>query len=442
MASGTINIILVSITSNALSYSLTPIIINTNNSIERSNLLSTTIFFTIFIFLALAIIQDYCSDFIVSLLYPGLANRNLDLLSEMYSLYAYISILSVLNGAFTAICYANEKLIRTVFVPIIAMAAQIIILYLSNNRDVELIVISYAVNQLIIAIFLGGICLKELSFNIKIDDRFLSLKNNTIPLLLSSFVSKSDLIVDRNLLSNLSAGLISSLHYGQLFVNSGLSILTKGLSVVSLTKLSRLHKVNEYKFELYLNVILKYLFVFLIYTQFTFVINAHGIIYFLFGCDDYDIDIDFISKIVICLSGMFFGGALSTVIVNAYYVKGFNSFVAKVSIILHIIGLIAKIALFKVYGFYVIPIVFSVKSIINFLVLFFYYNISIRSGVFRFDINYVVKLAVFISVLIIMQFASSVYDSNVLFNMLLGTLMFGIFYFKELLLLSKDSYVS
>lgn len=442
LASGTINIILVAITSNALSYSLAPIIINSESAVEKARLLTTTVFFIILIFSLLAVIQDYYSDFIVSVLYPGLALRNLDLLSEMYTTYAYISIISVLNGAFIAICYANEKLIRTLLVPIIAMVVQIVILYLSRNRDVELVVSTYAINQGIISLLLGSICLKELSLKIKVDDNFLALKNRTLPLLLSSFFSKSDLIVDRNLISNLSAGLISSLHYSQLFVNSGLSILTKGLSIVSLTKLSRLNKVDDDEFNQYLNMVLKYLFIFLIYAQFTFVLNASGILEFIFEGEGYNFDIDLISKTIICLSGMFFGGALSTVIVNAYYVKGFNGFVAKVSIMLHVFGLVAKVVFFKLYGFYAIPVVFSVKSLVNCLILYLYYNINIRRISIRFNVRYFIKLTLFLIFLLAALLISDIYKFHIFVNVLLGTLVLGMFYINELFKVSKDRHVS
>ena len=280
-------------------------------------------------------------------------------------------------------------------------------------------------------------CLKEFNLQFKINNDFILLHKRILPLLFSSFFSKSDILIDRSLLSNLSVGVISSFHYSQLFVNSGLSVITKGLSVVSLTKLSRLNKVSDREFFQYLYLLLKCLFVFLIYVQFSLIFNSAEILNFIFSFVVYDLDVTFISKTIIYLSGMFIGGALSAVLVNAYYVRGLNSFVAKISISLHILGLVAKILLFNMYGFYAIPIVFSIKSIVNCLILFTYLNFISKYRLVEIDFRYLFKVVCFIAVLIANLKVCILFEFNFMINIFISLMLFNIFYLREFLIMLK-----
>lgn len=396
LASSTVNIIIVAIMTNVISYSLTPVLINFKNSNDRLSVNSTLLFIIVFVFVILSILQDIYSHLIVFYLFPGLT-ENINLLSDLYSIYSYVSIFSITNGLLTAICYSKNKILRTIIFPVLSLLMQTLFLFFYFDINIKSIAFSYFFSQLLITVLLFSSCFKEFNFKINIYDNYILLKKRVFPLVISSFFSKTDLIIDKNLLSTASVGSISSLHYSQLFINSFLLVLTKGISIVSLTKLSHLLK-NTGKSELffkYLNSTLFVTFYLAIFAISSFVINSFYFIEYIFNLFEINADVSFISNIILCLSGMFLGGALSTVIVNCYYVEGLNSFVAKTSVILHLLSIIFKIVFFNLYGFYVIPIIFSIKSIINFLILYFYYykfcgvnNKVFFSGNLYYLINY------------------------------------------------------
>ena len=132
-------------------------------------------------------------------------------------------------------------------------------------------------------------------------------------------------------------------------------------------------KFNDYFLNLYQIMLVISMF-FIIQV----VLASDTILYYALGSESFSSEkIEILYIVIISFLGMFLGGILSSVLVNAFYSKGLTSLVSKMSIILHALGIVVKIVAFKLYGFYALAIVMSIKSIIGSILLVWLYNIYI-----------------------------------------------------------------
>lgn len=377
-ASNTINLIIVGVASSALNYSITPIFVKyyKNRKIKTFKNLANSLLSLLFVvFLVLAVLQSIFSDQITSLVFPGFKEEESKLLSEMFAIQAFISIFSILIGVLNAINYTLDKLYRTIVIPIVGSFLQILFVYFTYKLlGIFSLVYALGLFQLFVFIGLGISFVKYYRFNIKIDKNLKNAWRKIYPLIFSSSFSKSDILVNRYFASTLIAGSITILHYGQLSINILTSFVNKGISLVSLRKFSIIledkKKFNDYFLDLYQIMIVVSMF-FIVQV----VLASDFVLYYALSSENFSSDkLDKLYLVIVSFLGMFLGGILSSVLVNAFYSKGLTSLVSKMSIILHALGIVVKIVAFKLYGFYALAIVMSIKSIINSILLVWLYN--------------------------------------------------------------------
>lgn len=419
--------IVVGVATSALNYAMTPIFVKyyKNKKLKIFQNLSNSLLNIVFIiFFLLAVLQYLFSIEITSFIFPGYINEENILISQMFAIQAFISILSILIGILNAINYTFNNLYRTILIPIIASLFQIVFVYFTYSElGIFSLVYALALNQLIIFIALSGSFVKYFRFTIKINYQLKDAFTKMYPLILSSFFSKSDVLIDRYFASALLAGSISMLHYGQLFISTLTSIVNKGISLVSLRKFSTIEN-NKEKFNNYFLDLYQIMLVISMFFVLGVIISSDYIFDILLAGDDFSqIKLNTLYLVTISFIGIFIGGILSSVMVNAFYAKGLTSIVSNMSIILHTIGIIVKIIAFKFYGFYALPIVMSIKSIIGSGLLIFLYNRHI------FKIKYYDFLSFFLKVLLISS------------TLLISSLWFKSQGFNELIIIIINSFI-
>ena len=192
------------------------------------------------------------------------------------------------------------------------------------------------------------------------------------PLLLSSAFSKSDLLINRYFASTLAAGAISSLHFGVLAISVLSTFVNKGISIVSLRYFSvaELSDSHAYFYRLCETMLVVSLFIVINVVLFSPIIFE----LILSGDTFTKQNLESLYLVVLSLLGYLVGGILSSVIVNPFYSGGLTSVVSKVSVSLQVVSIACMVIFFKLYGFYALPIVMSIKSLTNSLVLLVLYN--------------------------------------------------------------------
>ena len=393
-ASNTISFIFVAIASSSFNYALTPILIklkSKNRLIRLRRLANSYINLFIIIFSIFALIQIMYSEAIAAVLFPGFIGGENKQLANMLSIQSVIAIFSILVGVLNAINYTHNKLYRTAFLPFFAIVLQFICVYMTYEfYGIYSLVLATAINQIFLFLTLSFGYYKFYLFKIKFDKIFMNSIQKVFPLLFSAAFSKSDLLVNRYFASTLAAGAISSLHFGVLAISVLSTFVNKGISIVSLRYFSVTNTKNSYDYFynlckvmliissfIVINVILFSPIIFdLILSGETFTVEKLESLYF----------------VILSLLGYLIGGILSSVIVNPFYTGGITAVVSKVSISLQILAIFSMIIFFQLYGFYALPIVMSLKSIINSLLLLFLYNRLIHKFAFLNFTVFVLRL--------------------------------------------------
>jgi len=395
-ASNTVSFIFVAIASNSFNYALTPTLIklkSKNKLIRLRRLVNSYINLFIIIFSIFALIQITYSEEIATVLFPGFIGDENTQLAHMLALQSIVAIFSILVGVLNAVNYTYNKLYRTAFLPLSSTILQFICVYLTHEYyGIYSLVIATAINQLFLLLTLSFGYYKFYLFKINFDKIFLYSIKRVLPLLFSSAFSKSDLLVNRYFASTLAAGAISSLHFGLLAISVLSTFVNKGISIVSLRYFSVTDSNESHNYFYNLCTIMLILASFFVINVILFSPTVFD--FLLSGKSFTDEKLNMIYLVVVSLLGYLVGGILSSVIVNPLYTAGFTSVVSKVSISLQIIAIFCSVAFFKLYGFYALPIVMSLKSITNSMLLLFIYDRLIH----KFDFY---KLFIFLSRLIV-----------------------------------------
>lgn len=387
LASNTINFILVTVANNIINFSVTPYL---TRYVTRKRFKtfayngSTLINIFLIGFLILAIIQTIFSSAITELLFSGFQENDKELLEKMFIMQGFISIISVIIGVLTAINYALNRLKRTILLPIVSIIAQIVaVCFLHDKLGVYSLVVALAINQILNAVLLSFDLLKFYYFRISINNDIQEIFRKMFPLFCSSSFSKTDVVFDRYFASALAAGSITMLYYGNMAVTVLSSVISRGISITSLRKMSELEKepdiMHLYFIKLYKIMLLLTFSVSMLVVLF----GKLGLSLVVFTGKISPEQIDGLYTVILCFLGVFIGGSLSSVLVNAFYAKGYTGLVSFITISMYAAGLVAKVIFFKIYGFYTLPLVFSIKSIITTVLLLIMYHFYIHKIMFK-----------------------------------------------------------
>lgn len=376
-ASNTINSIIVVVATASLNRAMTPIFIkySTRNRYRSLRELANSLFNTfLVIFLILAVTQAVFATQITSAMFPGFTGEDNKLLSELFAIQAFISIVSMLIGVLNSLNYTFNNLYRTIAIPICASFLQIVFVYYTHQQlGILSLVYALGINQVIIFICLGAPFVKYYSFTIKFSRQFKDAAGKMLPLTATFLISKSDIIVDRYFASVLVSGSISLLRYGLLFISTLSTVVNNGVSLVSLRKFSKIERDKE-SFNKYFLSLYKMMLIVTMFFVIGTVLCGDFVIQLLLGKNMSADSLNSLYYVTLAYIGVFIGKTLSSVLVNAFYAKGLTAVVSKLNISLHLLGIATKIVGFKLFGFFALPIVMSLKNLIISAALLFLYN--------------------------------------------------------------------
>lgn len=116
---------------------------------------------------------------------------------------------------------------------------------------------------------------------------------------------------------------------------------------------------------------------------------------------------------IVSFLGVFVGGNLNSVLTNLFYAKKLTGLMSKINIITQIFGIVLKILLFYILGFWGLPLAFSITSMTTTLVLYSLYDKKISKLKIRYILNYSFKIVTIsvVSVVVTKFFVSSYFDN-------------------------------
>lgn len=394
IASNTLNLIVIGIATGAINYALTPVFVNLYHSKKISkirDLANSTINCLLLMFLILAGAQVLFAADIANLLFPGVFKRNEQLLIELMRIQSVISIISITIGVLTSLNYMLNNLYKTIIGSIIAGLLQIIFVYfLKDALGIWALVYGLILNQTFILVFLGIKFFQHYKLQIIWNAEFKDILIKMSSLIVSSTFSKSNILVNRYFGSLLIAGSITILHYGLLFISTFSTVVSKGVSIISLRKFSHLQD-DGYDFNQYFVKTYSIMLTIVIFITINIVCFSKTVIYYILVNKHFSTEsLNQLHNVTLSFLGVFIGGVLSAILVNTYYAKGRTVFVSKMSVIVQIIGIGLKIITFKVYGFFALPIVTSGQYLITSIILLALYKKYI------YEISYLPILKVFL----------------------------------------------
>ncbi len=431
IASNTLNYVLVTVATSILNFSLTPFFTGyvkkkRFKTFAANASTMVNLFFLLFLFLAL--LQAVFADPITRLLFPGFEGEDRTVLNHLFIFQAFISILTVLTGILTAFNYALNKLYKSVLSPVAAIIVQgAAVYFLHKHFGVYALPIALLINNAANLFVLSYGMFKYYSPKIALNTEIKYIFSRMFPLLFSSSFSKTDIVVDRYFTSQLTSGSLALLHYGQLFANVVSTFISKGISIVSLRKMSEMTENKERMHKYFMRL---YKIVFLLSAAACIIIVFSGKWFLSLIVISGKISteqIDSLYKVIVALLGVAVGGSLSSVLVNAFYANGLTGIVSVMGTSLHIIGIVTKVVFFNIYGFYSLPIVFSGKSILNTVILLVMYHFYINKISMAEFGRILMNLIIFVIVIYAIYYA---YMYDIVFGALLTIGSLGIIFFN------------
>lgn len=397
-ASNTINLIITAISVGAINFAFTPLFVDyfSKNNLNGLKEIANSLFNIIFIiFLFLASLQWLFSSQLVEAILPGFTSSELDLTVQFFKIFAFVSIVTISNALLRSLYYTFDKFYATIYYSIIGLVIQFSFVYFFYQK-IGLFSLIYGIiaNQLTMFVLMLIPFVKFYRPKIKWTKDFKIALKNIAPLIISSSFSKSNILIDRFFASTLLPGSITLLYYGEFAVKTISGFVNKGISLVSLRKFS-IYSDDIEKLEklfYFVNKVIIFICVPLLFA-----------IAFFFG-DTLKIvavseklsleDVNKLYLVIVSLLGMFIGGNLSSTLTNVFYAKKLTGLISKTNVGTQVFGIILKISLFYVFGFWGLPIAFSITSLTNTVVLFYLYNTKINKLDIGSIMNYLFKIII------------------------------------------------
>jgi len=363
-AANSIHTFSIALLSGIISSTVTPLLVRVvGDDLYKLKLLFSSLLWLTVIFLSLTtFIQLVFSNKIANYLFPVLVDdSNIDI-GFLISIFAIASFFNVLTFLFTSLNFCFGHYLNPIISQAVGITFQIILIYLSADKiTIELVSCYFLISQLIIFILTSHRYIIYVVFRIKLSRNIKLLFNDVKYLSVGAAASKSDILIDRILLSSVGAGVLSAFNYGQLIINTALGVVSKAVSITSLVELSGFNdrgieqRYIVEKLEFYILIIIISM---AFYVVFGYAL-LNNTIKFL---EPYKVVIE----ISLLLVGVCIGGTLSAITTNAYYAFKRTKQLVFLSLSVNSLFLVTKVLLFYEFGFFVIPILLSLKSLVNF----------------------------------------------------------------------------
>lgn len=271
----------------------------------------------------------------------------------------------ILNALLTCFYNSRERYVYPILSLLSGSVAQLIlIIYWSDLENITTLFISLLLSQFLTnLILLSGIKSANVK-NLESVDVIFPYLNKAKFTIVSVLFGKSDIPIDRTLLASTDPGILSSFTLAQFVISSILSVTTKSVSLISLTKYSDVNDHGDTRADL-MRRSQRYL---LNTYHLSLIIITSGY------CFDEFIEFEAIRGEVglfsALLVGVLIGGTLSTYTSNFLFATEQIKRHALISMGVHLGFNVLKIVLFLTYGFFVIPILLSMKAFTSFAIMY------------------------------------------------------------------------
>ena len=300
----------------------------------------------------LATILYVAAPWWVPLTVPGFSNAGQALTVDLTRIQLVGMVFTAINGVQWATYHARQKFVWAEFTPILASAFALLLLIWALPRfgviaAAWISTLRMALQTLLLAPGMGKPVWPDLR-----SPAMSSAWRRIKPLLLGTAYYKTDPLVDRFLLSTASSGSLSLYYLAQQIYGAVSQVLNKAIASPLVPILSKLHKAGDsdgfrraYKQKL--------LQVGAISLAGTLCVGLFGqiMLNLLVGYGNVSADnVKELWWIMLCLGGMFVGGAMGQISSSSFYASGDTTTPTRIGIYSYTFYIPAKLALFYYFG--------------------------------------------------------------------------------------------
>jgi putative peptidoglycan lipid II flippase len=319
------------------------------------------------IFAALATILYVTAQLWVPLSVPGFSDAGLILTVDLTRIQLIGMVFAAINSVQWAAYHARQKFLWAEFTPILSSAFALILLIwaLPHFGVIAAALISafrMGLQTILLAPGMGRPVWPDLR-SPAIRDAWKRIK----PLLLGSAYYKTDPLVDRFLLSTASHGSLSLYYLAQQIYSAVNQVINKAITAPLVPILSNLYKAGDFAgfrrtYRRKLLQVAAISFAGLLIFGF----SGQNILDLLVGYGN--VSSDNLRKlwwIMLCLGGMFAGGAMGQISSSSFYALGDTKTPTRIGVYSYTVYIPAKIALFYYFGVLGLALVTSMFLIVN-----------------------------------------------------------------------------
>ena len=374
-ASMTVPQIILIIISGSLMHILVPLLTGENDKIFNNNSWAFLLLIGGLFFL-LAIILSFLAPWWVPLVVPGFNEVGKDLTINFTQIQLIGMFFTAINGVQFAVYHARQKFLWAEFVPFFSGILAFILLVWALPRfgiiaAVWISIFRMFLQSLLLLPGMGRPCFPDLRNDVT-REAWLRIK----PLLLGNAYYKTDILVDRYLLSLSTSGSLSLYNFAHQIYSGVNQVTNKSIAAPLVPTLSIYHKKGDLKNYRH-HYQRKMLLVVILCLTGLLMLGLFGpnIISLLVGYGNFEVQsVNKLWWIMIWLGGMLIGGSAGQIASSTFYSMGDTVTPTRMSIITYTIYIPLKIAVFYFLGIFGLAIVTSIYYMTNLLLQIFLLN--------------------------------------------------------------------
>ena len=368
---------------------------------KKSNKFANEVFNLLLLCLLVLVIVIQCfMPFFVSLIAPGFVDdsEKIQIAINLTRITLLFLIFVCLSSFFSAILNSHNKFAAASASPIILNIILIgVLLFGKILNDKLAYILSYGVSVagFVQLIFLYKFVKKfyelKINFNFKINNQVKIFFKKLLPSIFASGVTQINILIG-TIIASFQASAVSYLYYADRIYQINLAIAGIAISVVILPRLSKFIQLkNNSKIELIQNKALELSMFLSLPASIALLIGSEEIISALFGYGSFDETSVFNSgKALYYFSFGLPAFALVKVFSSFFFANHDTKTPFYISLFSVILNLVISIYYFKLIGFIIIPIVTTISSWFNSVVLFFYLK---NRNLFKFNKIFLIKFS-------------------------------------------------
>ena len=374
-ASMTVPQVILIVISGSLMHILVPLLTGENDKNFNNNSWAFLLLIGGLFFL-LAIILSFLAPWWVPLIVPGFNESGKDLTINLTQIQLIGMFFTAINGVQFAVYHARQKFLWAEFVPVLSGIFAFILLVWALPRfgiisAVWISIFRMFLQSLLLVPGMGRPCFPDIRNDVT-REAWRRIK----PLLLGNAYYKTDILVDRYLLSLSASGSLSLYNFAHQIYSGVNQVTNKSIAAPLVPALSIYHKIGDLKNYRYLYQ-RKMLIVIILCLAGLLMLAIVGpnILSLLIGYGNFESkSVNQLWWIMIWLGGMLIGGSAGQIASSTFYSKGDTVTPTRISIITYTIYIPVKIVIFYFFGIFGLAIVTSVYYLANLLLQVFLLN--------------------------------------------------------------------